>query len=407
MILTITLNTSIDKAYVVENFKVGDVVRVKEAVYTAGGKGLNVTKVISTLGEKVLATGFIGGFSGGFIQHELDKMNIPHEFVKIQGESRSCVNIVDKATHVHTELLEPGPLLTPQNVERFISLYEILLQRANVVTMSGSAPRGVDKDIYKTLITIAKNNGKKVILDTSGDYLKEGMKAFPTMIKPNLSEAENLLGRKITSIEDAARAAVELLASVVRIQKESVITMETSEEIIPLTIKNIQQKSATKKTIELSRELSLLKTDITKKRSSDIKAEREKRVQIFNSLSHKVQGQEEIFHGTWASIPLTEPWIEYATISLGKNGVVLADANTGKVYWAKPPEIAPVNTVGCGDAMVAGFAVALSRSYDLESMLRLAVAASAASALSPETGGCRIEDIEIILKKVIIKSLIY
>lgn len=311
MILTVTLNTSIDKAYVVENFKTGDVARVKQAAYTAGGKGINVARVIAVLGEEVMATGFIGGFSGGFVEHELSKKKIPHEFVRIEGETRSCVNVIDEATRVHTELLEPGPFLTSQDVERFITLYEILLQRAGVITMSGSAPRGVDIDIYKTLIEMARNHGKEVILDTSGCYLKEGIKAFPTMIKPNMSEAESILGRKISGIEDAARAVRELADSGAR----------------------------------------------------------------------------------------------YAAVSMGKNGAVLAEGKSGRVCWVKPPEITPVNIVGCGDAMVAGFAVALSKGYDIETMLRLAVATSAASALVPETGGCRKGDVEEIYKKILIPDI--
>ncbi|MDK2878790.1 MAG: tagatose 6-phosphate kinase [Thermoanaerobacteraceae bacterium] len=309
MILTVTLNTSIDKAYIVENFKIGDVARVKEAVYTAGGKGLNVTKVVATLGEDVMATGFIGGYAGGFIEHELSKLNIPHEFARIEGETRSCVNIIDEATRAHTELLEPGPLLTPGDVEKFINLYEILLQRAGVITMSGSVPRGVDVNIYKTLIEIARNYGKKVILDTSGEYLKGGIKAGPTLIKPNKKEAEQLLDMTIESTEDAG-----------------------------IAVKKLQDMG-----------------------------------------------------------------IEMPVISLGSKGAVMACGND--FLFAPAPKVNAVNTVSCGDAMIAAFAVAMTRKYSAEEMLKLGVAVSAAKSMTAETGGCRREDVEKMLNKVSIYKI--
>ncbi|TZE80737.1 1-phosphofructokinase [Calorimonas adulescens] len=202
MILTVTLNTSIDKAYIINSFEVGKVQRVEEVFATAGGKGLNVARVVKSLGEDVIATGFVGGYSGEFIKSELDKEGIKHDFVEVDGETRTCINIINKTTGVQTELLEPGPLLNMIYQEKFKDKYISLLDRCDVVTISGSMPKGISDNFYAELIKLAKDRDKKVILDTSGKYLKEGLKARPTVIKPNRYEAEDIYGKKIKDEKD-------------------------------------------------------------------------------------------------------------------------------------------------------------------------------------------------------------
>ena len=108
MILTVTLNASIDKRYVVEGASMGEVNRVKECTYTPGGKGLNVSKPASIAGAKVVATGFVGGHAGQYIVESLKPFGIEPAFYHVEGESRSCINIWDTVNHVQTEYLEPG-----------------------------------------------------------------------------------------------------------------------------------------------------------------------------------------------------------------------------------------------------------------------------------------------------------
>ena len=101
MILTVTLNAAIDKRYVVEDFKIGEVNRVKECVYTPGGKGLNVSKPASIAGAKVVATGFVGGHAGNYIEAELKPFGIESAFYHMEQESRSCINIWDTVQKKH------------------------------------------------------------------------------------------------------------------------------------------------------------------------------------------------------------------------------------------------------------------------------------------------------------------
>src|SRR5512136_1536201 len=113
MILTVTLNVSIDRAYRVDELKPGDVMRVRECICTAGGKGLNVIRVAKIAGADVLATGFTGGHAGAFVREQLDQNGIPNDFVAVKGETRSCINIIEAKTGRQTEFLEPGFTVTP------------------------------------------------------------------------------------------------------------------------------------------------------------------------------------------------------------------------------------------------------------------------------------------------------
>lgn len=210
MILTVTLNVAVDKAYVIEGpLQAGEVMRVKTCSNTAGGKGLNVSKVIGLCGEEVLATGFTGGFNGAYVEQLLTEKGIPNEFVHVKGETRSCINILD-GDGKSTEFLEPGAPVTAEEEATFLRKFETLLPKCSVVTMSGSAPKGIPADIYGKLIAMGKKAGVKMILDTSGQYLIEGVKAKPFLIKPNHDEIAQLLGRPAETMEEMLESAKEL-----------------------------------------------------------------------------------------------------------------------------------------------------------------------------------------------------
>ncbi|HSH35543.1 1-phosphofructokinase family hexose kinase, partial [Schnuerera sp.] len=184
MILTVTLNPSIDRRYNLKNFKKGKVYRATDVQYTAGGKGLNVTKVIKAFNEPVIATGFIGGRSGEYIVEQLNIMGVKHEFVFINGETRSCIAILSDDGS-QTEILERGPSISANEVLEFYELYRELIRDVDIVCASGSIPYGLPEDIYNNLAIMAKESGKKFFLDTKGEALKLGIEAAPFLVKPN------------------------------------------------------------------------------------------------------------------------------------------------------------------------------------------------------------------------------
>lgn len=210
MILTVTLNTAIDKAYFMENkIENGTVMRVKTVSNTAGGKGLNVARVISILGEDVLATGFAGGYNGKYLESLLDKDNVKHSFYFVEGETRSCINILDPV-YGSTEYLEPGFTVNKDDADKFLSHFNDLIKGSDIVTISGSVPKGLDASIYVKMIDAVKNAGKIVVLDTSGNLLRESIKAKPHVVKPNQEELESLFNVKINGILDASKYASKL-----------------------------------------------------------------------------------------------------------------------------------------------------------------------------------------------------
>lgn len=209
-ILAINLNAAIDKVYAVDDFEVGGVFRPREMFATAGGKGLNVARVSHLLGENVVATGFLGGGNGQFIARQIRESGINADFMQISGESRICIAIMDQKNHTSTEVLEAGPTITPSECESFIRHYRHLLQDCQVVTASGSLPRGVPIDFYRQLVVAAKGQKVPFILDTSGAALAEGIGGLPYMIKPNQEEAGKLLGRKLDTLEELAGAVWQL-----------------------------------------------------------------------------------------------------------------------------------------------------------------------------------------------------
>lgn len=210
MILTVTLNAAIDKRYVMRTFAEGEVNRVMSCVYTPGGKGLNVSKPAVIAGAEVVATGFVGGKAGEYITEEIEKLGIKSEFYHLRGESRSCINIWDETKQRQTELLEPGFSVKTEEFEGFLQKFKGLVKQADVVAISGSIPKGLTAMAYPALISVVKDAGKQVILDTSGELLEEGIKAKPTMIKPNIDEIRMLTNSKCDTEEELLEAAIEI-----------------------------------------------------------------------------------------------------------------------------------------------------------------------------------------------------
>jgi len=203
MITTVTLNASIDKAYHINgSIQNGEVMRVAACRNSAGGKGLNVARIIKLCGEEVKATGMVGGFNGAYLKTLLDQDEIQHQFAHIQGETRSCINILDDA-YGSTEYLEPGCEVMAEEEQSFLDeTFRTVIVDSEVVAISGSVPKGVSLDVYEHMIQEVKKQGKKVILDTSGELLKNGIRACPTMVKPNQDEIEMLFGIKVKDMQD-------------------------------------------------------------------------------------------------------------------------------------------------------------------------------------------------------------
>lgn len=209
-ILTVTLNPAIDTRYNLENLSLGEINRIVSLNKTIGGKGLNVSRILDKLGSDVLATGLLGGYNGNFINDKIKETTIKNYFFQISGETRTCLAIIGESG-LNTEVLEQGPIINKSEESQFIEKYNTLIKEVDLISISGSLPRGLDPEIYNKLINNAKKLRKKVILDTSGKTLKNSIKAKPYLIKPNIDEIQYLLGRKIKTEEDLVKAMRSLL----------------------------------------------------------------------------------------------------------------------------------------------------------------------------------------------------
>ena len=192
------MNPSIDISYPLETLKINTVNRTNQVTKTAGGKGLNVTRVIHDLDGDVLATGILGGFHGAYISEELKKVGIKQDFASIKEESRDSIAILHEGNQ--TEILESGPTVTEEEQNTFVEKFKELIKKANIVTISGSLSKGLPQDFYSTLVRVAQNEGAKVLVDTSGENLRQVItgQEKPYLIKPNLEELEALLEKNFS-----------------------------------------------------------------------------------------------------------------------------------------------------------------------------------------------------------------
>jgi tagatose 6-phosphate kinase len=206
MIVTVTLNPALDLTYAVDVLVPHDSHRVSDVVERPGGKGLNVARVLHALGEPVLATGLLGGATGDRVARLLTADGVRSSFARIEGETRRTVAVVDRADA--TGFWEPGPAVTPGEWSLFVAEFRELLGPATVVTLSGSLPPGVPIGAYASLVTLAAAAGVPTVLDTSGPALLAGLRAAPSVTKPNIHELAGVLTRLPgpQGLADAVRA---------------------------------------------------------------------------------------------------------------------------------------------------------------------------------------------------------
>jgi 1-phosphofructokinase/tagatose 6-phosphate kinase len=216
MIITVTLNAAIDKTLAVPNFRLGRRHRTVEQTTMPGGKGVNVARALKILGQPVIATGFAGGSTGTRIVEQLTAESILSDFVRIREESRTNTAVIDPTNGEQTEINERGPSITEREVELFTDKLIYLARGAHMVVFAGSLPRGMDPAIYATLIRAVHKLGVETVVDTEGDPLRHAVRAEPTVVSPNVAEAEELVGHEFNDDEDrviAVREMVELGAT--------------------------------------------------------------------------------------------------------------------------------------------------------------------------------------------------
>lgn len=296
MIVTLTLNPVLDHTLTVPSIRLDRVLRATRTRLDWGGKGFNVSRTLNALGMQSLAMGLVGGATGQMLEQGLVDLGITTDLVRISGQTRTNVVIIDTNAERQLKVNEAGPTVQPGELAALYGRIQEMLCPGDLWILSGSLPPGAPPDTYARLIDLVHDGGAKVLLDTSGEPLRLGCAAHPFLVKPNVVEAEEVIGNPI-------RVGADALESV-----------------------------------------------------------------------------------QW----FLEQGIEWVALSLGADGLYLASSN--EIVRAIPPQVRVRNSVGAGDAMLAGVAWALVQALPLEEVARWGVAAGTAAAMEEGVGiGTRTE----------------
>ncbi|MFH0796238.1 MAG: 1-phosphofructokinase [Candidatus Omnitrophota bacterium] len=211
-IYTLTANPCLDIFLEVPRLVSEDINRVTAVRKDAGGKGINVIRVLKILGIKGLALGIIGGESGSWIENRLKKEEIRSHFFPIPGEIRTIYNIKQTGTNQTFRLNEPGPRITSKTLLRFQRfLLSFPYPKGSFFAICGTAPPGIPVDFYGHLIDRLKKRGIKTVLDCDDPFLSKGIDANPEIIKPNLFELSRLVKKRLKNEEEILNAAFQFV----------------------------------------------------------------------------------------------------------------------------------------------------------------------------------------------------
>lgn len=292
MIYTVTFNPALDYVMKLGTMKKGFTNRTSEEMYLAGGKGLNVSSVLSGLGVDNVALGFTAGFTGNEIERLMTESGCRCEFIRLK-EGNSRINVKLKETGGETELNAGGP---PVDEEARKMLSERLdkLQEGDILVLAGSIPKTMPADIYSSIMENLKGRGVKFVVDAEKDLLLKALAHKPFLVKPNHMELGELFGESLAEISDT------------------------------------------------------------------------------DELISKVTEYAEILRGMGA---------ENVLVSMAGDGALLLDGN-GDVHTMDAPVGQVVNSVGAGDAMLAGFLAGDPEKNGYDYALKLGIASGSARAFS-------------------------
>ena len=207
MIYTVTLNPSIDYVIKMDHLNTGHVNRVNSENVYPGGKGINVSRILKTLGKDNVATGFISGFTGDFIEKSLHDLKVSSDFIKLEnGFTR--INVKVKSDE-ETEINGQGPHISDEKLQE---LFDKLarLNKGDILVLAGSIPSTLDESLYEKIMVKVKEIGIKVVVDATKNLLLNVLKFNPFLIKPNNHELEEIFGVKLHNMDDIATYAKKL-----------------------------------------------------------------------------------------------------------------------------------------------------------------------------------------------------
>ncbi|HQY96133.1 MAG TPA: 1-phosphofructokinase [Phycicoccus sp.] len=211
MIVTLTPNPSIDRAITIPALDRGQVIRATSSRIDAGGKGVNVSRAITAQGGQSVAVFPSGGPEGHLMADLLGEAGVPSSTVPVEGSLRMNISVLEP-DGTTTKLNEPGPTLTPADVDALLDATVDAASEGGWVVGCGSLPPGAPTELYAVLVGRARERGLRVAIDSSGASMKAAVAALPHLIKPNHEELEELVERSLPTLGDVRDAAKDLVA---------------------------------------------------------------------------------------------------------------------------------------------------------------------------------------------------
>ncbi|MCI2922338.1 1-phosphofructokinase [Staphylococcus hominis] len=207
MIYTVTFNPSIDYIMFTDGFELKGLNRARETYKFAGGKGINVSRVLKTLDVSSTALGFAGGFPGEFISSILEQSDINTEFIKVNEDTR--INVKLKSGD-ETEINAPGPNVTSEQFEALLNQIRHT-SKEDTVIVAGSVPKSIPSDAYAQIAKITQETGAKLVVDAERDLVNTVLEYHPLFIKPNKDELEEMFDVTIKSDQDVVKYGREIV----------------------------------------------------------------------------------------------------------------------------------------------------------------------------------------------------
>ena len=245
-VVTVTINPAIDQTITIPNFRAGAVNRVQAYQMDPGGKGINVASFLSDFGQPVTVTGFLGADNDEIFRRFFARKQIEDRCVRIPGQTRIGIKIIDEAERQTTDINFPGQTPSPADIGQLFDILQELATSYEWFVLSGSIPAGVSAGIYREMVSLL--SGKKVVLDTSGEGFCQAVDAGPWLIKPNVDELGELAGERLgtaAAIVQVARALMDrhgIVSVAVSMGKEGAIFVE-GQEMIWAVPPNVEVKS--------------------------------------------------------------------------------------------------------------------------------------------------------------------
>ena len=211
-IATVSFNPAIDQTIAVHDFRPNTVNRAQSMYTHAGGKGVNVASFLADYGLPVAVTGFLGEENAAIFEQLFTSKRIDDHFVRLPGQTRIGIKIVDEANQQTTDVNLPGLKPTVGALDTLLTTIDQLAATCDWFVLAGKLPPSVSAEIYAVIIAQLKAHGKQVALDTSHEALRHGVQAGPAIIKPNIHELQQLVGYSLAdqaAVEQAARGLLD------------------------------------------------------------------------------------------------------------------------------------------------------------------------------------------------------